>query len=45
MAAPAPSDLGASFPSPAEKASVSAPSRDNKFLYDEGGVVRGDASK
>jgi len=45
IAASAPPGFGASFPPPAEKASVPTPGRDEKFLYDEGGIVRGDVSK
>jgi len=45
IAASAHPGFGASFPLSAEKASVPTLGRDEKFLYDEGGVVRGDASK
>lgn len=45
MAAPTPPGLGASFPQPAETAFVPAPGEGEKFLYDEGGIVRGDVSK
>jgi len=45
IAVSAPPGFGASFPPPAEKASVQAPGRRETFLYDEGGVVRGDVSK
>ncbi len=44
LVAPGPSGLGASFPQPAETASVTAPGLGEKFLYDEGGIVRGDVS-
>ncbi len=46
LVAPGPRGLGALFPSaPREQASAGATGRDPRFLYEEGGIVRGDVSK